>query len=224
MSRLERALRGIASELADRERSWALVGGLAVSARAEPRFTRDIDLAVAVRDDATAEALVHGLAGTGYRVLTSIEQEAAGRLATVRLETPGEGAGGVVVDLLFASSGVEAEIVRGADVLEVLPGLRVPAAGTCWRLSFSPTARSVRRISWTSWPSSVRPARPISKRRDRRPPSSRSEASLEAGTCTHPWSGTCGSGRNRGEGHRPSAGRRIHAFRAALRLRTAGVQ
>jgi hypothetical protein len=27
---------------------WALVGGLAVSVRVEPRFTRDIDLAVAV--------------------------------------------------------------------------------------------------------------------------------------------------------------------------------
>ncbi|MEX2080296.1 MAG: nucleotidyl transferase AbiEii/AbiGii toxin family protein, partial [Dehalococcoidia bacterium] len=76
MSRLERALRGIASELARPGISWALVGGLAVSARAEPRFTRDIDLALAVRDDAMAEALVHGLAGSGYRVLTSIEQEA----------------------------------------------------------------------------------------------------------------------------------------------------
>ncbi len=128
MSRLERALRGIASELERPRPPWALVGGLAVSARAEPRFTRDIDLALAVPDDATAEALVHGLAGSGYRVLASIEQEAAGRLATVRLEAPGEGPGGVVVDLLFASSGVEAEVVRGADVLEVLPGLRVPVA------------------------------------------------------------------------------------------------
>jgi hypothetical protein len=128
VSRLERALRDIASQLARPGHSWALVGGLAVSARAEPRFTRDIDLAVAVRDDAMAEALVHGLTGSGYRVLSSIEQEAAGRLATVRLETPGEGPGGVVVDLLFASSGVEAEIVHGADVLEVLAGLRVPVA------------------------------------------------------------------------------------------------
>ena len=128
MSRLEQALRGIAAELAHPERSWALVGGLAVSARTEPRFTRDIDLALAVRDDAMAEALVHGLAGSGYRVLASIEHEAARRLATVRLETPGEGPGGVVVDLLFASSGVEAEIVRGADVIEVLPGLRIRVA------------------------------------------------------------------------------------------------
>jgi hypothetical protein len=32
------------------------------------------------------------------------------------------------VDLLFASSGIEAEIVRDADRLEVLPGLRLPVA------------------------------------------------------------------------------------------------
>lgn len=128
MSRLEHALRGIAAELANLGHSWALVGGLAVSVRTEPRFTRDIDLALAVRDDAMAEALVHGLARSGYRVLASIEQEAAGRLATVRLEAPGEDAGGVVVDLLFASSGVEAEIVRGADVIEGLAGVRVPVA------------------------------------------------------------------------------------------------
>jgi hypothetical protein len=62
------------------------------------------------------------------RVLASLEQEAVRRLATVRLESPGEGREGVVVDLLFASSGVEPEIVAEADALDVLPGLRVPVA------------------------------------------------------------------------------------------------
>ena len=33
----------------------ALVGGIAVSTRTEPRFTRDLDFAVAVADDAAAE-------------------------------------------------------------------------------------------------------------------------------------------------------------------------
>ncbi len=128
MSRLETALRGIVSELERRDRRFAVVGGLAVSARAEPRFTRDIDLALAVPDDAEAEALVRDLRGSGYRVIATLEQEAVGRLATIRLESPGEGPEGVVVDLLLASSGVEAEIVRDADVLEVLPGLVVPVA------------------------------------------------------------------------------------------------
>lgn len=128
MSRLEAALRGIAAELERRGRRWAIVGGLAVSARAEPRFTRDIDLALAVVDDADAEALVRDLVGTGYRVLATLEQEAAGRLATVRLQAPSEESEGVVVDLLFASSGVEAEIVEEAERLEVLPALSVPVA------------------------------------------------------------------------------------------------
>jgi hypothetical protein len=83
---------------------------------------------VAVADDATAEALVHSLVGSGYRILASLDQEQVGRLATVRLEAPTEGPAGVVVDLLFASSGIEAEVVRDAEVLEVLPGLRVPVA------------------------------------------------------------------------------------------------
>ena len=128
MSRLEAALRGLALEL-DRARTpWALVGGLAVSARAEPRFTRDVDVAVAVNDDQEAEQLARGLVASGYHVLATLEQESAGRLATVRLATPGGDPSAVVVDLLFASSGVEREIVREAELLEVLPGLRVPVA------------------------------------------------------------------------------------------------
>jgi hypothetical protein len=109
---------------------------LAVSARVEPRFTRAIDLALAVADDADAEALVRVLVrSAGYRILASLEQEAARRLATVRLEAPGEGPEGVVVDLLLASSGIEHEMVRSAEVLELFPG-----AGSPW-----PGARSGRR-------------------------------------------------------------------------------
>jgi hypothetical protein len=37
-----------------------------LSVRAEVRFTRDVDIAVAVGDDAEAEALVHGLGARGY--------------------------------------------------------------------------------------------------------------------------------------------------------------
>lgn len=128
MSRLEAALRAIAFELDRRGRSWAVVGGLAVSARTEPRFTRDVDLALAVADDADAESLVRALVASGYRVTASLEQEAVGRLATVRLEAPGEGPEGVVVDLLFASSGVESDVVGAADTLEVFPGLAVKVA------------------------------------------------------------------------------------------------
>ena len=40
------------------------------------------------------------------------------------------GGSDVVVDLLFASSGIEAEVVAGATRLEVLPHLTAPVAST----------------------------------------------------------------------------------------------
>jgi Nucleotidyl transferase AbiEii toxin, Type IV TA system len=79
MNALEAALRRLASDLSSYGRSWALVGGFAVSARAEPRFTRDIDVAVAVSDDADSESLVRLLISDGYRALASVEQEDTGR-------------------------------------------------------------------------------------------------------------------------------------------------
>jgi hypothetical protein len=104
------------------------VGGLAVSARVEPRLTRDADLAVLVSDDRDAEALVRDVQARGWRVLAAVEQDAAGRLATVRLVRAGDDAEGAVIDLLFASSGIEPEIVAAAERIEVLPGLTLPVA------------------------------------------------------------------------------------------------
>lgn len=63
-------------------RPWCLVGGLAVGVRVEPRFTRDLDLAISVADDAQAESLVLRLRSSGYEVLAMLEQNATGRLAT----------------------------------------------------------------------------------------------------------------------------------------------
>ncbi len=128
MSRLVRTLEFASADLRRLRRGWALLGGFAVSVRTEPRFTRDIDLAVAVRDDHDAEQLVRDLTTRGYRVLALVEHEAAKRLATVRLVPPGEQQEGVVLDLLFCSSGIEDEIVATAEALEVFPGLPVPVA------------------------------------------------------------------------------------------------
>lgn len=128
MNRLERTLLDVTSRLGRAGVGYALVGGLAVSARSEPRFTRDVDLAVAVPDDAAAEALVRSFVNAGFSVVAVVEQEATGRLATVRLLPPGESDEGVVVDLLFASSGVEAEVVQSADRIAVLPGAELPVA------------------------------------------------------------------------------------------------
>jgi predicted nucleotidyltransferase len=125
---LEEALRRIAEDLRKLGKPWALIGGLAVGAWAEPRTTRDVDLVVAVADDKEAESLVFRLQALGYTVLVVLEQEATGRLATVRLRPPNETEGGVLVDLLFASSGIEPEITQAAEALDILPGLHVPVA------------------------------------------------------------------------------------------------
>jgi hypothetical protein len=107
----------------------SLVGGLAVSVRTEPRFTRDADLAVALSDDAAAEDLINPLREYGYSIAAVLEQAAGGRLATVRLERPGAGQA-PIVDLLFASSGIEGEIVSAAEEIEILPGFSIRVART----------------------------------------------------------------------------------------------
>jgi hypothetical protein len=126
---LDAALRGIIAELARARVPFALVGGLAVSVRTEPRFTRDEDLAVAVTTDAEAESVIHNLRARGYDIEAIIEQEAVGRLATARLTRSSE-PGGPVLDLLFASSGIESEVVASAEPVELLPQLRMGVART----------------------------------------------------------------------------------------------
>lgn len=56
------------------EISWALVGGLAVGARTEPRFTRDVDLAIAVDDDRQAEQVVKTMLELGYQLSALLEE------------------------------------------------------------------------------------------------------------------------------------------------------
>ena len=127
---LQKVLIRLEADLRDLGQQWALVGGLAVSVRSEPRTTRDLDLAVLVPDDRDAERLVNDLRARGYLPETLLEQESTGRLATIRLLAPGEEQGGVLVDLLFASSGIEPEIVSSAERLDVFPDLAVPVART----------------------------------------------------------------------------------------------
>ena len=116
---VERALAAATRDLAASRRPFALVGGLAVSTRAEVRFTRDLDFAVVVSEDREAEELVLALRSAGYSPVATVEQEARSRLATVRLMSPH----GVKVDLLFASSGIEREAAERATPV------KLPAAG-----------------------------------------------------------------------------------------------
>ena len=118
------ALARAASDLSDLGVRHALVGGLAVSVRAEVRFTRDVDMAIVSASDAEVEDLVGSLRARGYRMRTLVEQRARGVIATVRMWSPG----GVVLDLLAASSGIEREIVDRASLVDLGAGRPIPVA------------------------------------------------------------------------------------------------
>jgi predicted nucleotidyltransferase len=141
-SELERVFEQVRDDLRRLNRPFAVIGGLAVSARTEPRFTRDIDLAVAVATDHEAERLARDLQAAGYRIAAMIEQEAVGRLATLRLLSPAIGhEPRVVVDVLMGSSGIEPEVVATATPLEIFPGLNVPVAGIAELIALKVLAR-----------------------------------------------------------------------------------
>ena len=142
---LEQALRQLVADLGTIDASYALVGGLAVSIRAEPRLTRDADVAISVDDDADAEAVINQLIEIGYRPHATIEHETSGRLAAVRLTHNQRSA--TIVNLLFASCGIEPEIVEDAEELEVLPGLIVPVASKGHLIAMKLLARAMTAIA-----------------------------------------------------------------------------
>ena len=106
MNRVERALLRVVADLSTVRVPWAVVGGFAVSVWAEPRLTRDVDVAVAVESDADAEGVIRAMNLLGWRALELVEQEAALRLATARLSCSEPEIEGVLLDVLFASSGI----------------------------------------------------------------------------------------------------------------------
>lgn len=115
MSLLE-ALDAAEAVLDELGHDWCVVGGLAVAARTPARFTVDVDLAVAVSTDAQAEAVTMAFLARGFALVAALEHETTGRLASVRLQRgPGE-----EVDLMFALTGIEPEIVADAIAIELL--------------------------------------------------------------------------------------------------------
>jgi hypothetical protein len=71
-----------------------------------------------------------------------LEQERTGRIATVRLTRETESA--VYVDLLFASSGIEAEIVADAEAIAVLQNLTIRVATRAHLIALKTLARDDR--------------------------------------------------------------------------------
>lgn len=131
MTRFEQALIRVSGDLQALDVRWALVGDMAVSFRAEPSATQEIAVAIAAGAN-EAERITLSLEQRGYRSqpVQHFVEVADGRLGAARLLCPGDEESAVGVDLLFAFSGIEGEIVAGAEICEVLPGLQVPLART----------------------------------------------------------------------------------------------
>lgn len=107
---------------------FAVVGGIAVSFRAIERLTKDLDLAVAVEDDASAQNVVREFSQLGYLIDDVLEHDMADRMATVRMVSQGDNP--MYVDLLFASSGIESEIVDTAEEAHIFSDVNVHVATT----------------------------------------------------------------------------------------------
>lgn len=122
--KLDQGLTDAIAVLASSGRSFAVVGGLAASVRGEVRFTRDVDVAVSVRGDEDAEQIVHDFVRAGWEVVATVEQDAQKRMATARLRGPSK----VICDLIFGTTGIEAEIVATAEPVMILENVVVPTA------------------------------------------------------------------------------------------------
>ncbi len=126
MTELETFLAHVAKRLDSLGTHWAVIGGIAVSSRSEPRFTRDIDIAISVQSDDEAEKITLDFRQSGMSILAMIEQEAKERLATVRLNVAANSE--VITDLMFSSSGIEPEVVEAAKVIKVFTNTYAPVA------------------------------------------------------------------------------------------------
>lgn len=128
MTPLERATERAIADLKRLGVDFAVVGGLAVAVRGYERTTKDVDLSVAARSDEEAERVVLQMLQIGYRVESLLEITETGRIATVRLLPPMDAQSDVLVDLLFATCGIEGEVVHAASFADVFPGMRCKVA------------------------------------------------------------------------------------------------
>ncbi|MCB9740758.1 MAG: nucleotidyl transferase AbiEii/AbiGii toxin family protein [Deltaproteobacteria bacterium] len=124
MSALGEALGALGRDLQSCGVPHALVGGLAVSVRTEPRFTRDIDVVAAVAAE-EIDRLGRHLVERGHRIESILADASGALVAGLRLRGHG-----VREDVLLACSGLEAETCASAEPIEVLPGVVVPVATT----------------------------------------------------------------------------------------------
>ena len=94
-----------------------------------------------------AEKMIFELTQLGWVIARGpLEQEATGRMAGIRLAAPPHLDASAAVDLLFASSGIENEVVGMAQRLEVVKGMgTLPVARTGHLIALKVLAESPER-------------------------------------------------------------------------------
>jgi hypothetical protein len=148
---IEEHLKKIIADLNDLGVPYALVGGLAYGARAEPRFTRDIDLTLLADSDETAEQITGQLVRCGYIPEMELANRHTGKLATFRMRYRRPLAGIPVdqspyIDLLFSHCGIEKETIHAATQTEPFPGVFVSTATVPYLLAMKVLSESDRRL------------------------------------------------------------------------------
>jgi len=131
---------------------YALIGGLAIGARTQLRFTQDADLTVAVQSDTQAEQIAGHLIRSGYQIMTELDHAPTGRIGVLRLVSPVASKSAVdqdelpLLDLLIHSTGIEKEVVSQAQVIEVFSGVRLPTATIPHLIAMKVLSESDRRL------------------------------------------------------------------------------
>lgn len=148
---IEIHLKRVLIDLNELNAAYALVGGLAYGMRAEPRFTRDIDLTLLADNEEDAERIAGQVIRGGYIPEMEIANRHTGELATFRTRYHRPLAGIPVdqapfIDLLFSHCGIERETIAAATTTEPFPGVTLPTATVPYLLAMKVLSESDRRL------------------------------------------------------------------------------
>lgn len=117
----------VLDDLEARRIRFALVGGVALGTYVEPRFTKDLDFSVALSDERSQDGLVRELKAARYREESLLVRRSNGDVIGIRFYTPDTESREPNLDLLFAATGIEEEIIRDAEPIKVF-GRTIPTA------------------------------------------------------------------------------------------------